>query len=162
MTRGRPSTSDRAEISVAAAVLRFALAGVLALAIVAVVSFFATKRIGTAQAEEGARDIALIVGRAIVQPRLTPGVLENDPAALARFDRLIRRRVLKEPIVRVKIWTASGRLVYSDEPRLIGQRYELEEDDLAVLREDGVESEVSDLSRPENRFERQEGKLLEV
>jgi signal transduction histidine kinase len=40
--------------------------------------------------------------------------------------------------------------------------YELGEDELAALDEDQVEAELSDLQRPENRYERQFGKLLEV
>lgn len=55
-----------------------------------------------------------------------------------------------------------GRLVYSDEPRLISRTYKLQPEDLMVIRTDGVESEVSDLSQPENQFERGHGKLLEV
>jgi signal transduction histidine kinase len=52
--------------------------------------------------------------------------------------------------------------VYSDEPLLVGTQYELGEDEVAALDEGVIEAEVSDLSKPENRFERSEGKLLEV
>jgi two-component system, NarL family, sensor kinase len=62
----------------------------------------------------------------------------------------------------VKIWTPTGRIVYSDEPQLIGQRYDLQADDKAVIATGGVDAEVSDLSRPENRFERGQAKLIEV
>lgn len=154
-----PSSTDP---TVAGAVARFALAGVIALAIVGVVSFFVTKRIGTSEAQDNAKEITRIVGRGIVQPRLTLGVLRGNPAAIAKLDRLVRARVLEDPIVRIKVWTAQGRLVYSDEPRLIGHRFDLQPDDLYVLKHGGVESGVSDLSRPENRFERSQGKLLEV
>src|SRR3954454_3296547 len=153
---------SRRDPTVAGAIARFALAGLIALAIVGVVSFFVTKRIGTNEAKRNAREITRIVGDGVVQPNLTPGVIRGNPAAIARFDRLIRARVLNPPIVRVKLWSPSGRLIYSDEPRLIGERYRLQPDDLEVLREGGIDSEVSDLSRPENRFERDQGKLLEV
>jgi len=66
------------------------------------------------------------------------------------------------PVVRVKIWDASGRIVYSDEPRLIGERYALPAEALERLKTGGTSSEISNLSRPENRFERTDGKLLEV
>lgn len=46
-----------------------------------------------------------------------------------------------------KIWARDGRIVYSDEPRLIGSSYPLGADDLA---------------RPENRFERGQGDVYEV
>jgi signal transduction histidine kinase len=64
--------------------------------------------------------------------------------------------------VRVKIWSADGRILYSDEPRIVGTRYALGEDEIGTLRSGQSEAEVSDLSRPENRFERQYRKLLEV
>jgi signal transduction histidine kinase len=62
----------------------------------------------------------------------------------------------------VKVWDATGRIVYSDEPELIGSRYPLGDEEREALRERAVDAEVSDLSRPENRFERRYGKLLEV
>ena len=64
--------------------------------------------------------------------------------------------------MRVKIWTASGRIIYSDEPRLIGQRFQLGADDLGTIRTGGVAADVSNLDAPENRYERRFGKLLEV
>jgi signal transduction histidine kinase len=65
-------------------------------------------------------------------------------------------------VVRVKIWNASGRILYSDEHRLIGSSYPLGDDEQRALMTGGVDAEVSDLSRPENRFERSQHKLLEV
>jgi signal transduction histidine kinase len=65
-------------------------------------------------------------------------------------------------VVRVKIWNGGGRIIYSDQPQLIGARYPLGTSELRALRTGGVDADVSDLSRPENRFERQYHKLLEV
>lgn len=148
--------------TVGGAVARFALAGLVALAIVGVISFLVMRNTGTSEALKNARSLTRFVGTGIVEPNLTEGLLRGRPTAIARFDRLIRRRVLRDPIERVKLWTAAGRLVYSDEPRLIGERYKLQPDDLASLHSGAVESDISDLSRPENRFERGRGELLEV
>ena len=60
------------------------------------------------------------------------------------------------------MWTPDGRIAYSDEPRLIGTRYALGEDEQQALATGDAEAEVADLSKPENRFERDEGSLLEV
>jgi signal transduction histidine kinase len=65
-------------------------------------------------------------------------------------------------VVRIKIWTASGRILYSDEHRLIGSSYVLGAAERRALLTGGVDAEVSDLSKPENRFERSQHKLLEV
>ncbi len=104
---------------------RFALGGVIALAVVGVISFFVMRHIGRSEALQHARDLTRIVGRGIVEPNLDRALIAGHPAALARFDRIVRRRVLEDPIVRVKLWTPTGRLVYSDEPRLIGRRFAL-------------------------------------
>ena len=62
----------------------------------------------------------------------------------------------------MKLWDESGRVVYSDEPRLIGKRFTLEPDERELFRRPGVRADVSDLTRPENRFESGRGPLREV
>jgi len=70
--------------------------------------------------------------------------------------------VLGSRIVRVKIWDVSGRIRYSDDPELVGQRFPLGGDELAVLKSGGISAEVSDLTRSENMGEHQFDKLLQV
>ena len=90
-------------------------------------------------------------------------MLESDRKALADLDRLVRTRILRDSsVVRVKIWNRAGEIVYSDEPRLIGARYPIPRDEQDEFMSPNIEAEVSDLSKPENRFERDFGKLLEV
>ncbi len=62
----------------------------------------------------------------------------------------------------MKIWDADSRIVYSDESRLIGERFELGTEELEILKNGGIEAETTDLSRPENRFEPRDVDLLEV
>jgi signal transduction histidine kinase len=142
--------------------VRFALGGIVALTVAGVISYLVLRDVGTTEALKNARQLTELVGRGVVEPNLTRGVVRGDPAALARFDRVVEERVLRDPIVRVKIWTPAGRVVYSDATRLIGKRFELGEDEIASLRTGAVDSGVSDLSLPENRSERGLGKLLEV
>jgi two-component system NarL family sensor kinase len=108
-----------------------------------------------------ARDTSRLLAGA-VGGAITDRVVAGDPVAVARLDAVVRARALHEPIVRVKLWTASGRIVYSDERRLIGSTYTLHPDDLQSLRTGRVAADLSDLTQPENRFERSYGKLLEV
>lgn len=65
----------------------------------------------------------------------------------------VRTRFLKFPIVRVKIWRQDGTILFSDDPRLLGKKLELEED-LEEAFEGEAVSEVSDLTKPENIYER--------
>jgi signal transduction histidine kinase len=113
---------------------------------------------GARQAEQQAR----LAGRGVVAPAVTRAVLDGDRRALERLDRIVRARVLGDSVVRVKLWTRDGRIVYSDERRLIGERFPLDADDAAVLFGGGADSGLSDLSEPENRFEPRGRDLLEV
>lgn len=148
--------------STSSAVAKFAAGGLVALAAVGVGSYFLMRHIGTTEATDNAKEVTRIIGRQIVQPHLTDGIFSERPSSIRQLDLVVKRRVLHEPIVRVKIWTRSGRIVYSDRRALIGSRYQLGEDDIQALQTGGVKADVSDLSQPENRFERSEGTLLEV
>ena len=141
---------------------KFAIGGMVALAAVGVGSYFLMRHIGTTEAIDNAKTVTRIVGRQIVEPELSDGIFRERPSSIRRLDRVVENRVLSHEIVRVKIWTAGGRIVYSDKNRLIGSRYQLDADDLEVLRRGGVDAGVTDLSRPENRFERSQGDVLEV
>src|SRR6185437_4003713 len=110
------------------AVLQFALSGLAIVVLLGLAGVELLRHAGNTQALKDAKNNTQIAARGVVEPNLTPGVMRGDPAALARFDRIIRSSVLQPPIVRVKIWTATGRIVYSDEPRLVGQRYALKPD----------------------------------
>ena len=66
-------------------------------------------------------------------------------------------RVFSNSIVRVKIWSTGGRVLYSDDPEEIGHRYALGDDQHRLLRNGGAQVEVSDLSRPENALDRSRG-----
>jgi signal transduction histidine kinase len=152
-TDGRP---DRA------AVLKFALSGLAIVVLLGIVGVELLRRAGTSEAIRNAKRVTQLAGQGIVEPTVTPRVVVGDPAAIARVDRVVRQRVLEDPVVRVKIWARNGTIVYSDRHELIGSQYSFSKDDAAVFDTGKVEAEVSDLQRPENRFERKYGKLLEV
>ena len=73
-----------------------------------------------------------------------------------------RARSSAGSIVRVKLWTKDGMILYSDEPALIGKRFGLGADERKLFATGGADAELSDLSKPENRYERPQGKLLEA
>jgi signal transduction histidine kinase len=148
-------------ISVGSLVARFAIAGLVALVFVAAFTAFASRRIGTQQAIDEAKRVAFVSSAGIVTPVLDDDLLTMDPEALDRVDAAVRSSVLRGSLVRVKIWSEDGTILYSDEPRLIGERFELGDDEREIFTSDEQGAEVSDLSKPENRFET-DSKLLEV
>jgi two-component system, NarL family, sensor kinase len=148
--------------SVPREVLRFAVPGVVALLGVAGGSLWLAKTVSTDAAVRDARESTELLARGVVEPELTDALVDGDPAAVTRLDQVVRERVLSDEVVTVRLWRRDGTIVYSDEPRLVGDRYDLGEEELDVLDHGGAEAEVSDLAKPENRFERGFGELLEV
>jgi signal transduction histidine kinase len=143
-------------------VAQFVLTGTAAVAVLGVLGVQILQRTGRSEAIRDAKQETTLAGHGIVAPAISGAVVRGDRAALARLDALVKERVLRAQVVRVKIWDGSGRILYSDEPRLIGSRYGLGADELEALRSGGTDAEVTDLTRPENRFEPRRRKLLEV
>ena len=139
----------------------FMLAGLVAVTVIGAVGYGIARRVATDQAIRNARDLTEADARSI-ENRLTDGVVGRDPGARRALDRAIRDRVLSNRVVRVKVWTADGRIVASDQHDLIDRRFRLPAEERQVLRASGINAEVSDLTRPENAHERRFGKLLEV
>ena len=107
----------------------------MALVFVAAFTAFASRRIGTEQAIDEAKRVAFGQLGGIVTPLLDDDLLTMDREALDRIDAAVRSSVLRGSLVRVKIWAEDGTILYSDEPRLIGEKFELGDDELAVLHE---------------------------
>jgi len=143
------------------AVLTFVVLGLVVLAAVGVAGTLVLRRLATDQAIAQARDFTDLSAR-VVQRRLTDELIAGDAEASAAMASVVSDAVLHDPVVRVKIWTQDGTIVYSDESRLIGERYQLGDDELEAIEAGGVTAELSDLEAPENRFERGQGELLEV
>ncbi|WP_165553343.1 sensor histidine kinase [Kribbella capetownensis] len=105
----------------------------------------------------------MATARGVVEPRLGAEVIEGQRSALAAFDRAMRRYVLIGDLVRLKLWDAAGRIVYSDESRLIGSRIPLRADELEALWAGNRDrSGVGGLDRSESRFESTGPRLIEV
>jgi signal transduction histidine kinase len=139
------------------------IAGALVvLAAVALVGVAASRKLAEAEAVNDAAKTANIMADAVAQPAVTEELLTLDPSAVAAMDAVVRAHVLSPSIVRVKIWDPTGRILYSDAPTLIGQRFPLGAEERDVLAQPQTRADVSDLTAPENRLERDRGKLLEV
>ena len=143
-------------------VVSFVVSGIVVTIGVALIGVAVIQRTGRSEAIRDAKELSSFAGEGIVAPVLSDAVLQGQPAAIARLDRVVRDHVLNGSIVRVKIWSPAGRIVYSDSPALIGKTYPLGEDERKILKQGGVAAEVSDLSKPENRLDRHWDKLLEV
>jgi signal transduction histidine kinase len=144
------------------AVARFMLGSVLAIVVVVVGGFLALRSVTIKEAVRDTRASVEAQGQLIAAAGLTDDVLRGDPKAVARLDRVIRAQVLTGDTVRVKLWSRDGTVLYSDQRELIGRQYDLKPDDAALFDHGDAEAELSNVAKPENAFERGQGKLLEA
>jgi two-component system, NarL family, sensor kinase len=142
-------------------------AALLALIAVAIGGAFAARDLAEKQAVHDAVTTSQLLAQSVITPALHDGLLKENPPPKAINDlhQVVDGIEDSTEIVRVKIWTADGRIVYSNEPRLIGKTYSLGDEEQDALAKDKTRADISDLSEKENRFERNiaaDGRLLEV
>jgi two-component system, NarL family, sensor kinase len=155
---------DRTPASIKQLIIRFSIGAIAALTLVSVFTAFASRSFGTKQAIDQARNATFYIAKGVIETNADDGLLTGNPESRAHLDNRVHAAVLSGGLVRVKLWTKDGTIIYSDEPKLIGEKYELDADKAEMFaNNDGeAKAEVSDLSAPENIYERKFTKLLEV
>jgi signal transduction histidine kinase len=142
--------------------LQFLAAAILLFAVTWWAAGHLAQRAARSEAVADARITTELLAHSVAEPAIPRGLVDGDPGAIDRFDRDVLDRLLVGDVRRIKIWRADGTIVYSDETQLIGRRFALDDEQASVLRSGATEGGVSDLRRRENRFEDEEGGLLEV
>ncbi|HEV7804804.1 MAG TPA: ATP-binding protein [Solirubrobacteraceae bacterium] len=161
-SRSRSDAAPGAAPRIDAAVARFMVGSVAAIAVIVVGGYLALRSAAIAEAEAETRDRVVAEGRLVETGALTDGVVRGDRAAIRRIDDLVQAQIRGKSVVRVKLWSKTGTILYSDEPALIGAHYALGDEELELFETNGADAEISDLAKPENRFERTQGQLLEA
>lgn len=87
---------------------------------------------------------------------VTPKTTDYDT-----FAKKLQHLTFGPNIIRIKIWNKDRVVVWSDDRRLVGQRF-LDNDDLTEALEGKIASELSSLEKSEQKFERPYKKLLEL
>ena len=140
---------------------RFALAGVVASAAVAValgmfIPLEVRQHLLTAESRGLAAAVAALEPSL---PDLSGGRLSSEE--IETTDRLVDRALLDADHVRAKLWSLDGDVLYADAHDLIGRRFPDVRTELAEAAARGVQFEVSDLGQPENVLERGYERLIE-
>jgi len=148
--------------SVAKALLVFVLLGLLVLLLVGVAGVLVLRRLGAAEAVREAESLAAVTARGIIEPRLSNGIVRGNPNSLVAIDSIVTGAVLRDPVVRVRIWSPEGEIVYSDQKKLIGSEYQLSDTAALALDTGEVASGESDNSLPQNGSDTDVGRLLDV
>ena len=143
------------------------IAAVVGGAAVATAGTLVSQRIAEGFAVRDATSDTAGLARIVVEPALVDAITgPTDGAAAAaarqRLSDAVDGELHAGSAVRMKLWSADGTVLWSDESRLVGERFPLGDEDLEALRTDRSDAEVSDLSEPENRYERGHGPLLEA
>ena len=155
--------TDENSLSPRRLVARLVLGVVVVLSVVTVGGSFAARRLAEREAVNDAANTADVLAEAVVQPALSDALLTGDADALAAFGEVVREQVLGRAVVHVKLWTAEGKVVYADEPELVGRSFELDPSQQAALRDPQTHAEISDLDRDENTLDgAADDKLVEV
>jgi signal transduction histidine kinase len=144
--------------------LRFALSMLVAFIAIGVSLAVVARRQLQRQEEGAATYHAQYVTNALLRYQVTAEDIQDPPSPDSEryrdLRRLVKDRILRPrgttdlfPVVRVKIWGGDGTVLFADDPRLVGRRFEVE-DDLKEALEGEIESEVSHLTSDENVLER--------
>jgi two-component system, NarL family, sensor kinase len=137
---------------------RLSTVGILGAAALAVgIGLVIPQRVRGHLLHERSETIVSIVDDIIAAGAFDPD-LRDDFAALGH---LVLLRVLGGDTVRVKLWTEAGEIVWSDEERLIGQRFGLGAHKAEAFT-GAVLADIPRLHHPEHIYEQGLGELLEI
>jgi len=127
----------------------------------------ALAQVETAHERSSATSDAASSAQLLVQVGLQPHIDRSDlttglpPETIAALDSAFQAGLNDGQLVRIKLWSPDGEVLYSDQHELIGQRFPID-GDLQEGLDGELTAEVSHLDKAENVDERQFGELLEV
>jgi signal transduction histidine kinase len=144
------------------AVLRFLAWSLVALVIVGIATVAVSEHIARDEALRDAKLRGASMAHSVTAPLVDATVRAGDPDAVGRLATVVRNRMLDGSVNHVKIWSSDGQVIWSDDPSLTGRFYKLPPDAAPLFGTKQAVTDYSQLDRPEDELERQEGPLLEV
>lgn len=143
-------------------VVQFLVAGSVVVAAVVVGTDYLSRQAAEREAVTDARATTKLMAHSVVEPRLPIGLSRGNREAADEFDLWARRLLQVEDVRLIKIWNTDGVIVYSSRKDLIGERFDFSPEAWEVIGRGDSVAGVSDLRRPEGRYEVEEDGLLEV
>jgi signal transduction histidine kinase len=113
---------------------------------------YIAKRISRDEVLTEAARTARGIGNSVFAPVL-PRVISGDAEAVMFLDRAVRIRSRDGSLVRVKVWTRDGMVIYSDDHALVGQVFQIDEDVRDAMSKQKSSVSVSNLDSEENIHE---------
>jgi len=128
-------------------VLRFAVPGTIGVLLLATASLVASVAVAREQSVNDARTTAEWLARTVVEPRIDDGLKTGEPARMAELDAAFAASISGSDVKAIRLWNANGVIIYSNDPRLIGERFPMP----AGIADEPVQG-MADPERPENRY----------
>lgn len=129
-------------------VLRFAIPGAIGVVLLVTASLVAAVAVAREQSVQDARTAAQWLVRTVVEPRIDEGLKTGSPARMAELDAAFSASISGSDVKAIRLWNEDGVIIYSNDPRLIGEQFPLPSG-----INDGEETQgMADVSRPENRY----------
>jgi signal transduction histidine kinase len=149
---GRPRLFDLSGLSLAR---RYLLLSLVFVVIGGGVVAFALGQLIETSAINRTTSVTALYVESFVAPELQGLATSSDltPVEVAALQRLLTDSPLGQAVVSFRVWSTDGRVLYSPFPELIGQRFDMSGERGAAAR-GGVIGDISDLSDPENVYER--------
>lgn len=156
----RDQSTERSEVR--SAVGRFLFAGIIAMIVVAVPAALWVRELSERNALDNAIQHAQRLADYSVGPLLSDAVIAGDAGSSRRLDERLAPRISDGSIVRIKVWSPQGRIVYSDLPSLIGQEFALPEWTPELLAGGKGRANLAVHDDPGDENETAAGELVEV
>jgi two-component system NarL family sensor kinase len=143
------------------AIRGFVLGSVVALLALILAIVLVGQRLAREQALDDAREragrLADVVGQLVTDELYAGRAGAGEP-----ISAVLESRFDEGYLWRAKVWAPDGTVLWSDRDELVGQRFDLEPADQALLGTRDVHAELTTLEEPENAQERNAGETLEV
>ncbi len=162
MATPAPKAAVRPPVSLRRIVIQATAMVAVVIAVVGAAAVIVNQRLAKQEAVHEVARTTDLLAESIVQPALTNAMATSPRAASAVLTSRLANDTSTAQVVRVKLWTPAGLVLYSDEARLVGQTFGLDDEAQRALTVPQTEAGITDSSRPENAFESGFGKLLEV
>jgi signal transduction histidine kinase len=143
-------------------VAQFLVAAAVVVLVVGMSIDVLSRRAAEKEAISDARTTTELMAHYVAEPRIPLGLASGGTLAAAMFDKVARDQLMVANVERLKIWNAHGKVVYSDQAELVGQKFPLGEEAREALSTGDSEGDLSDLRDRENVYEVNDDGLLEV
>lgn len=144
------------------ALVRFALLSLVAVALVTVATLVIADRIARGMALDDARSQGAAIAHRLAAPLVDEYVRAGVPGAADQLTTVMANRAQDGSVQHVKIWDEHGVIIWSDQPELVGRRFELSAPVAELFGTTEVTAGVSGADLSEGVGEQDEQELLDV